>query len=207
LARSEKATVRVLGFGDSLTAGTPGYDPLSQWGDQKSQYGHWIVDLSEKERGMTIEFDNQGEPGELAQDMLPRLRRIMNQHGYSVVIILAGSNDIGWGHDAKTVYAHVSILWEHALDKGPDVIACTVPPVGFPYPGLQDTQSRFNEMVLGAASTHRNLVVVDLFDGLSNEQGLLIPGFDSGDGLHLNIDGYKRIGELIWHRALAPLLS
>jgi len=207
LATSEESAVRVLGFGDSLTAGTPGYDRLSDWGDHKSQYGYWIVELSEKERGITVEFDNQGVPGDLAQHMLPRLRRIMNQRGYNVVIILAGSNDIGWGQDAKTVYGHVSLLWKHALDKGPKVVACTVPPVGFPYPGLQETQSRFNEMVLGASNTHRDLAVVDLFEGLSNEDGLLIPEFDSGDGLHLNIDGYKRIGELIWHRALTPLLS
>ena len=206
MPRSETA-ISILGFGDSLTAGTPGYDPLDQSGDERSQYGHWLTLLGKRERGLTIEYDNQGVPGELAQHMLPRLRKIMNQRCYSIVIILAGSNDLGWGRDARAVYGHVSVLWEHALDKGSEVVACTVPPVGFAYPGLHETQSRFNEMILGAAAMYKNLIVADLFGGLSNEDGLLIPEFDSGDGLHLNTEGYRCMGELIWLRALRPLLN
>ncbi len=144
MARSE-AVVRVLGFGDSLTAGTPGYDPFDLSGDEKSQYGYWLARQANQEDGIDIDFDNQGVPGELARHMLPRLRKAMNLRSYDIVIILAGSNDVGWGSDSETICSHVKSLWEHALDRGSRVIACTIPPVGFAYPGVQETQARLNE--------------------------------------------------------------
>jgi lysophospholipase L1-like esterase len=206
LARSE-ALVRVLGFGDSLTAGTPGYDPFDLSGDERSQYGYWLVRKAKQEDGIDMDFDNQGVPGELARHMLPRLRKTMNQRSYDVAIILAGSNDVGWGSDSKTVWSYVKSLWEHALDRGSHVVGCTIPPVGFLYPGLQETQTSLNEMICASAKDYDNLMVVDLFVSLSDEKGILVPQFNSGDALHLSIEGYRRMGEVIWQGALGPLLS
>ena len=206
MGKSE-AVIRVLGFGDSLTAGTPGYDPLDHSGDEKSQYGYWLVRVASKERGLHIDFDNQGEPGELVRHMLPRLKKAMNVGSYRAVIILGGSNDIGWGGDSRTICTYVKSLWEHALDRGSRVVGCTVPPIGFEYPGLQETQARLNEMIRTSGKEYDGLVVVDLFNSLSDEQGLLAPEFDSGDGLHLSVEGYKRMGESIWQSGVKVLLE
>ncbi len=54
---------------------------------------------------------------------------------------------------------------------------------------------------------YNNLLVVDLFNNLSDEKGLLVAEFDSGDGLHLSIEGYRRMGEAIWRSGLRVLLG
>jgi lysophospholipase L1-like esterase len=139
--------------------------------------------------------------------MLPRLRKVINQRSYDVVVILAGSNDVGWGSDSETICSQVKSLWEHALDRGSRVIACTIPPVGFVYPGVQETQARLNETIRMSGKDYNNLLVVDLFDDLSDEQGLLVAEFDSGDDLHMSIEGYRRMGETIWRSGLQAFLG
>lgn len=188
----------MLGFGDSLTAGTPGYDPTTGYGNQQSQYGYWLVRRAREERQLALRFDNQGVPGELARHMLQRLHSILDRTDYAVVIILGGSNDLGWGDEPDRVFSYLSDLWQRALDTGSGVIACTIPPIGMPYPPLQEAQIRLNEMITEGLRGRDSELVVDLFAALSDERGLLRPEFDSGDGLHLSEYGYRQMGERIW---------
>lgn len=204
---TERKSVAVLGFGDSLTAGTPGYDPTTGYGNQQSQYGYWLVKKAREERQLALKFDNEGVPGELSRHMLSRLHSILSRHDYAIVVILGGSNDLGWGDEPDRVFGYLKNLWQYALDKGSHVIACTIPPVGMSYPPLQEAQLRLNEMITEGSRGQDSEHVVDLFAALSNERGLLRVEFDSGDGLHMTEYGYRQMGERIWMDGIKRMLD
>ena len=193
----EGTPITILGVGNSLTAGTPGYDP-NFGGDERSQYGFWLLESSKSEGHHSVSFVNQGVPGELAQLMHGRLERLLQQKRYDTVIILGGSNDIGWGYPVHAIFKTLTNLWGLARDNGAKVVACTVPPIGSVFPDIQVKQGELNGLILRAPKAIEGLVVVDLFSVLADSNNLLLPSFDSGDGLHLSIQGYKQMGETIW---------
>jgi lysophospholipase L1-like esterase len=193
----EETAITILGFGDSLTAGTPGYDP-GYGGDERSQYGFWLLELNKSEEHHPVSFVNQGVPGELAQHMYGRLEQLLQQERYDVVIILGGSNDIGWGYPVHTIFKILTTLWSLARGNGARVVACTVPPIGSVFQDIQVKQGELNGLILRAPKDIEGLVVVDLFSVLADSNNLLLPTFNSGDGLHLSVQGYRQMGEIIW---------
>ncbi len=193
----EGTSITILGFGDSLTAGTPGYDP-DYGGDERSQYGFWLLESSKSKGHYSVTFVNQGVPGELAQLMLGRLERLLQQKRYDAVIILGGSNDIGWGYPVHAIFKTLTTLWSLARGNGSRVVACTVPPIGSVFPDIQVKQGELNSLILRASKDIEGLIVVDLFSALADSDNLLLSTFDSGDGLHLSIQGYRQMGETIW---------
>ena len=59
-------------------------------------------------------------------------------------------------------------------------------------------QEELNNLILRVSNNIEGLIVVDLFSVLADSNNILLPTFDSGDGLHLSIQGYKQMGETIW---------
>ena len=196
-----------MGFGDSLTAGTPGYEPSLDWGDIEYQYGFWLSHEATEAGFQRPVFNNQGVPGELAQTMLPRLRALLAKDQYDVVIILAGSNDIGWGREVNDIFNDLKSLWRETSDYKSTVVACTIPPIRARFPPIQGSQRELNRLIL---SHHHNLssfYTVDIFHDLCDEDRLLVVDYDSGDGLHLNKAGYRRMGEAIWDGAIKDIIQ
>ncbi|MCK4483670.1 MAG: hypothetical protein KAU89_02515 [Candidatus Thorarchaeota archaeon] len=193
----ERPAITILGFGDSLTAGTPGYDP-DFGGDERSQYGFWLLESGKSEGHHRISFVNQGVLGELSQLMHGRLERLLQQKRYDAVIILGGSNDIGWGYPVHAIFKTLTNLWSLASNNGARVVACTVPPIGSVFPDIQAKQGELNGLILRAPKDIEELIVVDLFSVLADSDNILLPTFNSGDGLHLSIQGYRQMGETIW---------
>ncbi|WP_287582959.1 GDSL-type esterase/lipase family protein [Candidatus Borrarchaeum sp.] len=199
--------INILGFGDSLTAGFPGYDPSYRMGNEKSQYSYWLIDSANQEGWQNIEFDNKGVPGELAQYMFSRLVTLLGKKSYDLIIILGGTNDIGWNIDPLQIFENLRRLWMTAKESGANVIACTVPPIGSVYLPVQKVQEELNQKILKEISPNDKIFRIDLFNALVNEEGLLKPEYDAGDGVHLSIEGYKRMGEFIWTEGIHPLLK
>jgi lysophospholipase L1-like esterase len=199
--------ISVLGFGNSLTAGTPGYDPEYGWGDPKSQYGYWMLKFAKREGWDNISFDNKGAPGELARWMPNRLNRILKSLTYSYAVILGGSNDIGWQDTPIQIIKYLKDLWQIARENRIEVIACTVPPIGTIYHPIQSAQLNLNNLIKSSAKEIEGVTIADTYHALANSDGLLSYEYDSGDGLHLSIEGYKRMGKEIWEKSLHPLLD
>ncbi len=198
----------ILGFGDSLTAGSPGYDPAYDYGDERSQYGFWLLEESRKTGYHDISFTNRGVLGELAEWMPDRLLVELRDAFYDFVIIMGGSNDIGWGRPIDSIKNSLNKMWKIALDNSHQVIACTIPPIGSFYPDIQTAQNSINIYILNNNFTSNTLfTAVDTFASLSNQNGLLQRAYDSGDGLHLSIEGYKKLGEAIWNSGVRSLLN
>ncbi|MHA1908464.1 MAG: SGNH/GDSL hydrolase family protein [Candidatus Thorarchaeota archaeon] len=195
--------MKILGFGDSLTAGTPGYEP-GYGGDVRSQYGFWLIESARNEGITTLQFHNQGVPGELATLMAPRIRKLLERNQYDLAIILAGTNDLGWGRSVDAVFQSVQRLWNICLELDVRLIACTIPPIAMEVPHHQALQRNLNEKII-AGEDVPSIHVVDVFSRLASERSLLLPVFDSGDGLHLSVEGYRAIGELLWKDVVRDL--
>jgi lysophospholipase L1-like esterase len=206
LPSHEKQKIRILGFGDSLTAGFPGYDPSYRMGNEKSQYGYWLIESAMREGRSNIEFDNKGVPGELAKYMYGRLVTLLGKKSYEIVIILGGSNDIGWGFESHQILENLRRLWQTATESWAKVVACTVPPIGSAYPPIQKAQEVLNQQILIESTSIKDVIGIDLFSALVDSDGLLKPDFNSGDDLHFSVEGYKRMGEFIWAKGVRPLV-
>ncbi len=193
--------ITILGFGDSLTSGYPGYDPDYLSGNIRSQYGFWLIEYAKKEYVNNLIFQNRGIPGELATQMYPRLGQILSQQQYNIVIILGGSNDIGWGVPINKIYKSLERMWRLALTKNSKVVACTVPPIADHFMDIQKKQHELNEMIINGIISD-DMIVVDLFTDLSSDDGLLKNEYDVGDGLHLSVEGYRKMGESIWQNGV-----
>ncbi|MHA1951634.1 MAG: SGNH/GDSL hydrolase family protein [Candidatus Thorarchaeota archaeon] len=198
--------IRILGFGNSLTAGTPGYDPLFG-GNEESQYCFWLLKAAREKSWDKLHFDNQGVPGELAESMRYRLEILFERRTYDVAVMLGGTNDIGWGNDPVDIIKHLSKLWNIASENGARVVVCTIPPIGLIYPPVQKSQSILNNLISKECKASRDLVQVDLFNALSDSDGLLQSEYDSGDGLHFSVAGYQQMGLTIWNQGLEGILG
>ena len=203
----ESSIIRILGFGNSLTAGYPGYDPSYRMGNVKSQYGYWMIESAKKEGWPNIEFDNKGVPGELARQMHDRLATLLGKKSYDIVVILGGTNDIGWGFDPHQIFKDLRRLWKATLESGAKVVTCTVPPIGSVYTPIQSAQEVLNQQILTDSASTKDVLGIDLFSALADANGLLKPDFDCGDGVHLNVEGYRRMGEFIWTKGVRPILE
>ena len=160
----------ILGFGDSLTAGTPGYEP-GYGGDVRSQYGFWILESARSEGITTLKFHNQGVPGELARMMARRLDRLLDINDYGLVIIMAGTNDLGWGFEPVDIFESLKKLWEKSTKREITTIACTIPPIGMRVPHHQMLQQELNNRILGEACRLPLILVADVFSALSDGRG------------------------------------
>jgi lysophospholipase L1-like esterase len=197
--------MKILGFGDSLTAGTPGYEP-GYGGDARSQYGFWLLDSARNDGVTTLQFHNQGIPGELARMMPQRLKRLLEANSYDLVIIMAGTNDLGWGFGPSDVYESLLRIWQVSTSRETTTIACSIPPIGMRVPHHQQMQQELNQRILQEGSRLPYLLVADVFSKLADDNGLLPMRFDSGDGLHLSVEGYRRIGESLWNDVVRNLV-
>ena len=189
--------ISILGFGDSLTAGTPGYEPSYDWGDEKSQYGYWMIQEAKNSGYHDLVFRNEGVPGELAQWMPRRLSTLLDANSFDIIVVMGGSNDLGWGRPISSIIGSLNTLWDLCNQHGSKVVACTLPPIAVNYPGIQEGQSEINDFILRNSSSEK-FQTVDTFSVLASNERLLLPEFDSGDGLHLSIDGYRAMGIEIW---------
>jgi lysophospholipase L1-like esterase len=197
--------VEILGFGDSLTAGTPGYEP-GYGGDPQSQYGFWLLESAKNDGTHNLRFTNSGVPGELAATMNQRLRNQIRRQRYDIVVLMAGSNDLGWGTPSDEVFRILRGLWAVVAEQGSALVACTIPPIAESYPRHQDSQRRLNSHILAAGGPGHDRVAVDVFSALADSHGLLLPDYDSGDGLHLSVEGYRAIGEIVWSDGVRKLI-
>lgn len=196
-------------FGDSLTVGY--LSPTL--GDEQPLPRPYTEFLSAKTKKMLIgrrapslrvEFLNRGVVGELTEDMLDRFDSDVVGPHPDVVIILGGSNDLGWGLEPPMVAANLGRMVDEALANGIQPVACTVPSVlGFDE-GIQPRL--WLNRLIKEQSSDRGIVCVDLFSATSDSAGRLRMEY-SGDGLHLSAAGYEAMAEAIFSGAIDELIS
>ena len=152
-----------------------------------------------------VEFLNRGVVGELTEDMLGRFDRDVVKVEPDFVIILGGSNDLGWGVASQSVAWNLAEMYREAVRHGIRSIACTVPSVlgfdeGIP-PRLV-----LNRLIKKYSAEH-DQICVDLFTATCDSLTGRLREEYSNDGLHMNVRGYETIAEVIFSEAVRGIVS
>lgn len=156
-------------------------------------------------------YINRGISGQTTPQMLLRFRQDVIALKPSVVVILAGINDIAQNTGPYTIEAtsgNIFSMCELAKQNGIKAIICSVlPAFDFPWkPGLEPAQKVIQlNTVLKAYAEQNKLLYVDYFSAMVNEQMGLKKELGT-DGVHPNKAGYA-IMEPILEKAISKALK
>jgi len=116
-----------------------------------------------------------------------------------LVILAGGTNDLGMISE-KQILKNLEEGYEACREREIPLIAPNTPPIS-----LNEYVSRVitvNSDIEAYTLKFQNVFFADWFNALKDEQGFLEDRYNSGDGVHLSVEGYKRIGLL-----LVPIVS
>ena len=184
----------VLCMGDSHTAGYPGYDPL-MGGNPESSYQFWLREgLLRKHPKQEFRLVNQGLCGDTSRGIVARLFHTLETVRCDLAILAGGTNDLGMMREEQVI-KNLKEGYDACRDRKIPLIAPSIPPICLE--GYNAGVKKINRAIEDYASTFRTVFFADWFGALKDEDGHLADRFDAGDGVHLSITGYERIGTLL----------
>ena len=192
-------TITILCIGDSHTAGFPDFDPF-MGGDPESSYQYWLNrELRKYQPAADYLFINEGACGDTSGGIVRRLQQALKTSGYDLVIIAGGTNDLGLTNGDQVFY-NLKQGYEACVRHNIPVIAPAILPISFAE--IVPQVIALNNAIQSYASLNQHIVFADWFTALQDDRGFLADIYNSGDGIHLSVAGYKCIGQL-----LAPLVK
>lgn len=186
----------VVGLGDSITAGNPGWDPdpdrrlLEDPGDDEtSQYLYWAA---RSNPGML--YRNHGVGGERTDEIRKRLEAAVT--GADVVVVQGGINDIVQGRSIELAAADLLSIVRRSKELAPTVLLADVLPWNNGWPDAEPTIRSLNDLIRELASAEA-VAVLPFHDTLEDAS---LPGRMRAewtpDGNHPSVEGHRRLGEL-----------
>lgn len=182
----------VAAVGDSITAGSPGWDPdpavraRMERPDPESQYEHWAA-----LRDPRIEFRNCGIYGQRTDEIARRVEECAA--GAEVLIVQGGINDIAQRRPVEPAAENLRAMLERGRELGLRVLVADVLPWNNGHPEAEEPIRRLNELVgaLGAP-------VLPFHDTLEDPDrpGRMREEWTS-DGDHPSVEGYRLLGEVV----------
>ncbi|KAL9605345.1 MAG: hypothetical protein Q9179_001473 [Wetmoreana sp. 5 TL-2023] len=140
-------SLRILCFGDSLTAGYSGY------GYFHYPYAKQIRErLKEALPTTELTVDVSGLSGDRVIDGL-FLRRIQGMcekakdAPYDWILILGGTNDLGWSEKPEAMYEALKKVWTVALDTGANVLALSVLEAEYTAGDIVERRNNLNSLI------------------------------------------------------------
>ena len=182
----------IVGLGDSTTAGTPRFmspveEPPEGVGDPESQYCYWMMKAHPEWTVL-----NKGVNGQRSDEILSRFDRDVVAEKPSLVIVLAGVNDIYQGRTVKAVERNLESMYVLAEDSGIVPVAATVLPYNTARAKERSSIREVNAWIETASRApgrlfcDTNLAVRD-----KDDRDFLA---SSRDGLHPDVAGYRMMG-------------
>ncbi|KAI2606552.1 SGNH hydrolase [Hypoxylon sp. NC1633] len=191
-------TLRILCFGDSLTAGFPAGRPYAERLREK-------LDQAFRGHGYSaVECEVDGVPGDLvtkgsyAERMQEALRvAARHKERYDWTIVLGGTNDLGWGCDEELIIQGLKRTWDFPLSKGCKVLTLTIPDTRAKFREIQERREKVNKAI--REYKKQNVFYFDLNTALPYHDMPPAdrPKYWNMDGVHLTADGYDLMGEKI----------
>ena len=183
----------LLCFGDSLTRGylnpwAPGF-PYSQFLQQGLDEEQW-------------EVVTEGHDGFTTQDLAELLPA--DPQRYSLVFLLAGTNDLGTSSSASEILERLCKLHEWFHQAGVPTVAMSIPASGVDTvsAAFLAKKTTINEELEKWASSNPQVHFFDLFSAIPFEGTTLFEGGPHfNDHLHFSKQGYQRMGELLFEFA------
>ena len=203
------SVVTIVALGDSTTAGTPGYQspleaPPSGAGNVESQYSYWLMQTHPD-----WQVVNRGVNGERSDQIRARFTRDVLDTKASVVVIIAGVNDVYQGRAAEVIERELEAMYDAARAARIPVVAGTILPYNPAGAGENARMRAVNEWIRDYAARHAEIVFCDTRAAVSapGQPDRLV---SSPDGLHPSADGYRLMAtalELAIKAALAKAQS
>jgi len=190
----------VAALGDSITAGSPGYDPdpaararLGFGEDERSSYEFWAERAYPR-----LEYRNCGVFGERTDEIVDRLDACAE--GADVLIVQGGINDIAQGRPLSDAAADLRAMVKRGQDLGLAVAIAEVLPWNNGHPAADRPIAALNrEIAAIARDTDALLLRFHEALELPRGSGLIGAGLTS-DGDHPSVAGYRLLGELVSER-------
>ena len=197
--------LKFVAFGDSLTVGfIPSRietQPYSRF--LKEMVNDFLKQL-EKEGDVEVRFLNKGVNGDLTSGMLLRFRQDVVQLNPKYVIILGGTNDIGWGLQSEEVFLNLKRMYEMALNNKINPIGCTVPSILGWDEGILP-RLRLNKSIKRYCREKR-VLLADLYTKTCDPKTKRLRSEYSSDGLHFNALGYRKMAESIFEEVVKGII-
>jgi lysophospholipase L1-like esterase len=188
-------TTRVAALGDSIVAGSPGYDPdpnqranLGFGADEKSQWEYWA-----QRKRPELAFRNCGVYGERTDEIARRLDDCAK--GAQMLVVQGGINDIAQGRPVEPAAANLRKLVERGKALGLRVAICELLPWNNGYPEADSKIRRLNELIRELARDE-DVPVLPFYETLQDPDrpGRMKEEWTS-DGDHPSVEGYRLLGE------------
>ncbi|MCC5808192.1 MAG: arylesterase [Opitutales bacterium] len=188
-AEPEPEPVRVLAFGDSLTAGY-GLDPEDAYPA--------LLEAIARDKGFHLTVRNAGLSGETTAGGLRRIGWVLRQP-VDVLILALGANDALRGQDPEATENNLRTIIAEAREAHPDV---TILLAGmFAPPNLgSDYRRAFDGIFPRIAEDEEVRLVPFLLEGVAGD-----PSLNQADGIHPTREGQRIMARTVWaelHRAL-----
>jgi lysophospholipase L1-like esterase len=188
-------TTLVAALGDSITAGSPGYDPdprqrdnLGFGADEKSQWEYWA-----QRRHPELRFRNCGVYGERTDEIAARLDECAT--GARILVVQGGINDIAQGRPVEAAAQNLRELVRRGKGLGLQVAIAELLPWNNGWPQADPKIRRLNELIRSLAREER-VPVLPFYATLEDpaRPGRMKEEWTS-DGDHPSVEGYRLLGE------------
>jgi len=207
---SRSARGAVVAIGDSITNGAVStFNGNNRWPDFLAR--RLLAAPASERRGVLNEGIDGAQLLTFRTDCCPTQeaglalldRDVFTQAGVTHVIVLLGTNDLGFGVQATAIIAGLRQLAAQAHAHGLAVIGGTVPPFHrFLNDPAKDAQRDALNQLIRTTRVFDGFVDFDLaLRDPANPESML-PAFDSGDGLHPNDAGDQAMANAIDLRLL-----
>ena len=198
----------IVCFGDSLTAGFQSPTADNPQGAE-TPYGRFLQELT----GPSMRVSVSGICGELTGEMAVRFRSAVLISQPMYVVILGGTNDLGWNAAPEDIMRNLLKMYELATAAGIKPVPMTGPSirVGEDLHSMEgrqwfaehlDRRHQLNELILHYAESKR-LAAFDLFAATLEPETQQLAARYSNDGLHLTTAGYRLIAERLYQEVFA----
>ena len=188
-------SVRIVGLGDSTTAGTPGFRsplevPPDGAGNSESQYAFWMMRAHPEWTVL-----NRGVNGERSDEIRARFARDVLEAHPDYAIILAGVNDIYQGLAPEAVERNLGPMYAESIEAGIVSVAASVLPYNVATERDNLAMRELNHWIESLA----RILAVPFCDTRAAVADLRDPNRLRGspDGVHPDVDGYRRMGEAL----------
>jgi lysophospholipase L1-like esterase len=187
---------RVVALGDSITAGSPLWDPdpavrarIGPALDERSQWEWWAA-----RAWGGFELRNRGVYGERAEEIEQRLEACVA--GIDAVVVQGGINDVAQGRPVEDAAAALRRMVRRGVELGVGVALADVLPWNNGWPGAEPAIRRLNELV-HAICREESVPVLPFHATLEDPDrpGRMREEW-TDDGDHPSVEGYRRLGEL-----------
>ena len=198
-AAAPSKTIFVAALGDSITAGSPGWDPsrtdaklLGFARKPNSQWEYWA-----QQKDPRLQFRNCGVFGQRTDQIAKRL--VACQRGADVLVIQGGINDLAQGFSPAYAARNLDAMVKRGKSLGLKVEVADVLPWNNGWPDFAPKILELNRLIhrLARADHVRVLPFYATLDDPTHP-GLMKEAW-TADGDHPSVEGYRRLGELAFH--------